>query len=46
MATANYELMEVMVLMMISRIMMQHNGSVKVKSEPGVTEFEICFPIN
>jgi len=26
--------------------MVQHNGDVKVKSEPGATEFEICFPAN
>ena len=29
----------------VSRIMIQHNGEVKVKSEPGATEFEICLPI-
>lgn len=29
----------------VSRIMLQHNGDVKVKSEPGATEFEICLPI-
>ncbi len=29
----------------VTRIMHQHNGSVKVKSEPGATEFEICIPI-
>jgi signal transduction histidine kinase len=29
----------------VSRIMIQHNGTVKVKSEPGTTEFEICLPI-
>jgi signal transduction histidine kinase len=29
----------------VSRIMLQHNGEVKVKSEPGVTEFEICLPM-
>jgi signal transduction histidine kinase len=29
----------------VSRIMSQHNGEVKVKSAPGATEFEICFPI-
>jgi len=29
----------------VSRIMLQHNGTVKVKSEPGATEFEICIPI-
>jgi signal transduction histidine kinase len=28
----------------VSRIMIQHNGEVKVKSEPGSTEFEICLP--
>ena len=28
----------------VSRIMLQHNGEVKVKSEPGATEFEICLP--
>ncbi len=30
----------------VSRIMIQHNGAVKVNSEPGATEFEICLPIN
>jgi len=30
----------------VNRIMVQHNGDVKVKSEPGATEFEICFPAN
>jgi signal transduction histidine kinase len=30
----------------VSRIMIQHNGSVKVNSEPGATEFEICLPLN
>ena len=29
----------------VSRIMIQHNGEVKVKSTPGATEFEICLPI-
>ncbi len=29
----------------VTRIMTQHNGEVKVKSEPGNTEFEICLPI-
>jgi len=29
----------------VSRIMLQHNGAVKVISEPGATEFEICLPI-
>jgi signal transduction histidine kinase len=28
----------------VNRIMIQHNGEVKVKSEPGATEFEICLP--
>ncbi|HEY5392322.1 MAG TPA: ATP-binding protein [Hanamia sp.] len=28
----------------VSRIMIQHNGEVKVKSAPGATEFEICLP--
>jgi signal transduction histidine kinase len=29
----------------VSRIMSQHNGEVKVTSEPGATEFEICLPV-
>lgn len=29
----------------VSRIMVQHNGEVKVKSVPGATEFEICLPM-
>jgi signal transduction histidine kinase len=29
----------------VSRIMLQHNGEVKVKSEAGATEFEICLPL-
>ena len=29
----------------VSRIMIQHNGAVKVESEPAATEFEICLPI-
>ena len=29
----------------VSRIMLQHNGEVKVKSVPGATEFEICLPV-
>jgi signal transduction histidine kinase len=29
----------------VSRIMLQHNGEVKVTSEPGATEFEICLPV-
>ena len=28
----------------VSRIMLQHNGEVKVNSQPGQTEFEICLP--
>jgi signal transduction histidine kinase len=28
----------------VSRIMIQHNGEVKVNSKPGETEFEICLP--
>jgi len=30
----------------VTRIIRQHNGTVKVKSEPGNTEFTVCFPIN
>lgn len=29
----------------VSRIMIQHNGEVKVNSAPGATEFEICLPM-
>jgi signal transduction histidine kinase len=29
----------------VNRIVRQHNGSVKVTSSPGSTEFEVCFPI-
>lgn len=29
----------------VTRIMSQHNGEVKVTSEPGATEFEICLPV-
>lgn len=29
----------------VSRIMLQHNGTVRVQSQPGATEFEICLPI-
>ena len=29
----------------VSRIMLQHNGEVKVNSIPGATEFEVCLPI-
>ena len=30
----------------VSRIVKQHRGTVTVTSEPGNTEFEVCFPIN
>ena len=30
----------------VSRIVKQHNGSLKVSSEPGCTSFVLCFPIN
>ena len=33
-------------LEMVQRIVHQHNGSVKVKSVPGRTEFSVCFPID
>jgi signal transduction histidine kinase len=33
-------------LEVVTRIVHQHNGSIKVKSEPGNTEFIVCFPIN
>jgi len=29
----------------VTRIMLQHNGEVKVNSVPGATEFEICLPM-
>lgn len=29
----------------VSRIIQQHKGSIKVKSVPGRTEFQLCFPI-
>jgi signal transduction histidine kinase len=29
----------------VSRIMIQHNGAIKVDSKPGATEFEVCLPI-
>ncbi|CAN5318506.1 ATP-binding protein [soil metagenome] len=32
-------------LEVVQQIITQHNGKVTVKSEPGRTEFEICFPI-
>lgn len=30
----------------VQKIVQQHNGSIKVKSEPGRTEFIVCFPID
>jgi signal transduction histidine kinase len=30
----------------VSRIVKQHHGSIKVKSVPGRTQFIVCFPIN
>jgi len=33
-------------LEVVLRIVKQHNGSIKVKSEPGRTEFIVCFPID
>ena len=30
----------------VSRIVKQHKGSIKVKSAPGSTEFTVCFPID
>jgi signal transduction histidine kinase len=33
-------------LEVVQRIVNQHNGSIKVDSKPGHTEFEVCFPIN
>lgn len=30
----------------VSRIVRQHDGSIKVDSVPGRTTFEVCFPIN
>jgi len=29
----------------VQQIVTQHNGSIKVKSKPGRTEFEVCLPI-
>ncbi len=29
----------------VTRIIRQHNGSVKVISQPYATEFEVCFPM-
>lgn len=33
-------------LEVVQRIIHQHNGSVKVKSTPGQTEFTVCFPVD
>lgn len=33
-------------LEVVRQIISQHNGKVDVKSEPGKTVFEVCFPIN
>jgi len=33
-------------LEVVMRIVHQHNGSIKVKSVPGRTEFMVCFPID
>jgi signal transduction histidine kinase len=33
-------------LEVVQGIIQQHNGSVKVNSEPGHTEFIVCFPLN
>lgn len=33
-------------LEVVQRIVHQHNGSIKVKSEPGHTAFVVCFPID
>jgi len=33
-------------LEVVQRIVNQHNGSIKVRSVPGKTEFIVCFPIN
>lgn len=30
----------------VSRIVRQHHGTISLKSEPGHTEFIVCFPIN
>ncbi|KGO86583.1 hypothetical protein Q765_10180 [Flavobacterium rivuli WB 3.3-2 = DSM 21788] len=30
----------------VQRIVLKHNGSVKVESVPGVTTFTLCFPVN
>ena len=33
-------------LEVVQRIVQQHNGTIKVKSKPGQTEFIVCFPID
>jgi signal transduction histidine kinase len=33
-------------LEVVNRIIHQHNGSIKLNSKPGETEFMVCFPIN
>ena len=33
-------------LEVVQRIVHQHNGSIKVRSVPGKTEFIVCFPID
>jgi signal transduction histidine kinase len=33
-------------LEVVQRIVHQHNGSIKVKTEPGNTQFIVCFPID
>lgn len=33
-------------LEVVQRIVKQHNGTIKVKSQPGNTAFIVCFPIN
>ncbi|HEY4194166.1 MAG TPA: ATP-binding protein [Mucilaginibacter sp.] len=33
-------------LEVVQRIVQQHNGTIKVNSEPGRTTFVVCFPIN
>jgi len=33
-------------LEVVQRIVQQHNGSIKVISEPGHTAFVVCFPID
>jgi signal transduction histidine kinase len=33
-------------LEVVQRIVHQHNGSIKVKSVPGRTQFMVCFPID